>query len=255
MAFTGKNHKNTYKDILNLDNSNGGQDSILGVKDGEGVESSLKLGPSNTYVIPSANSTSTLKVTDSSTNPLLTVDGTDKIVKVNETQSIANTQYLRFSGNDIDVDAGTHWGVPLVAVPNAAVGFGTDVSPAYPSTANRFDDLIHVLHYVDTNITVDAVNILAGADSSSSGTMNFNLIALTTTDSTTIDEWGAGSPSVIFNQASATTNDGYEQFYRIVLDIVGGGEVDAGSYLALTIESSATTSDISVNALIRYHLR
>ena len=252
MALTDKTIASTYKDILQLDNTNDGFDAVLGVKDGAGVESSLKLGISNAYVMPSANSTSTLKVTDVGTNPLLVVDGTNKKVKVNETQSYANTQYLRFSANDIDVDSGTHIGVPVSGqTANAVVTFGTSANPAVPTQTVTADDWIHYIHYVDTNITVDAVQVLVGATAATGDALNFHLCSLATGDTTTVDEW---SGITVVADDSGTTSAGYEQFYRVALSIQSAN-VDAGDYLALTIEGNGTNSDYSVNALVRYHLR
>ena len=196
---------------------------------------------------------STFQVEDIDNNDILAVNASDKLVKVNETQSIANTQYLRFGAKDIDVDSGTHIGVPIAGMgANAVVTFGTGTDPSAPAVSNNGDDWIHYLHYADVNMTIDAVTVLVGASGATGDSINFHLLNLATSDSTTIDEWS--STTIVADQSSVTVNAGYEQFYRIPLDIQSAN-VDAGNYLALTIEGNGTNSDYSVNALVRYHLR
>lgn len=244
---------NTFKDLLHLDNSNSGiTASGETVKDGDGTSSCLGLGTNKFTITPGSNSTANVVMNNASGDGLLKVDGVNKLVKVNETQLAANTQYLRFFGHDIDVATGAH---QLVSVgghsPNTAKTLGTGTDPAVPTLSNDADDYIHYLHYVDTNITVDAVSVLSGANGASGDTINFHLVSLGTTDTVIVDEFT--SCTVVADNAS-TINAGYEQFYKNALDIQSA-DVDAGSYLAFTIESSGTNSDYSVNALVRYHLR
>ncbi len=256
MSLTGKTVSATYKDVLQVDNSNNGIDSTQTIKDGAGVSSCTAIGANQLVVSPGANSTSNVVMQDASGNTLFKVDGTNQLVYANITQKSVNTQYLRFFAHDIDVDNGTHIGVPLAGIqgtmPNANVTFGTSANPSAPALSNNADDWVHYLHYVDTNITVDGIQILVGGTAGTGDDLNFHLCSLATSDSTTIDEWS--STTIVADQSSATSTDGYEQFYRIALDIQSAN-VDAGNYLALTIEGSGTNSDYSVNALVRYHLR
>jgi len=248
---------NTFKDLLHLDNSNSGiTASGETVKDGDGTSSCLGLGTNKFTITPGANSTANVVMNNTSGDRVLAVDGVNKLVKVNETQLAANTQYLRFFGHDIDVQTGAHQLVSVAfgnasTVPNNPKSLGTGTDPAVPTLSNDADDYIHYLHYVDTNITVDAVNVLSGATGASGDTINFHLVSLGTTDTVLVDEFS--SCTVVADSAS-TINAGYEQFYKNALDIQSA-DVDAGSYLAFTIESSGTNSDYSVNALVRYHLR
>ena len=70
MSLQGKQIGNCFKDILQVDNSNNGISSVQDVKDGKGTTSSLKLGASNAYIIPSANSTTNFQVLDADGNTL-----------------------------------------------------------------------------------------------------------------------------------------------------------------------------------------
>tara|TARA_R110002020_G_scaffold434637_1_gene644760 strand:+ start:273 stop:1043 length:771 start_codon:yes stop_codon:yes gene_type:complete len=256
MALTDKTVANTYKDLLHLNNSNSGATANgTVVQDGNGTNTGLTLGTGKVKFTPSADSTTTMLVQNASGTNILNVDSTNNVVKAGETLSNVNTQYLRFFVHDLNVDNGTHIGVPFYAggvIPNAAVTFGTSANPSAPSVSNNGDDWIHYLHYVDTDITIDAVNVLVGATAATGDSINFHLLNLATGDSTTIDEWS--STTVVADQSSVTVNAGYEQFYRVPLDIQSA-DVASGNYLALTIEGNGTNSDYSVNALVRYHLR
>ena len=254
MALTDKTIASTYKDLLTLNNSNNGAIGAgTKVQDGNGQNTALTLGTRNSKFKPVSDHTSIFSVENAAGDDILRVDTANKLVKVNETQLVANTQYLRFGGQSIDVNNGTHRGVPLMGGnPVSGVNFGTSTDPAAEAVVNNGDDVIHYLHYVDTNITVDAVTVLVGATTATGDAINFHLCSLATSDTTTIDEWS--STTIVADQSPVTSIGGYEDFYRIALNIQSAN-VDAGNYLALTIEGDGTSSDYSVNALVRYHLR
>ena len=254
MALTDKTIAGTYKDLLHLNNSNSGATANgTVVQDANGTNTGLTLGTGKVKFTPSADSTTAMLVQNAGGTNIFNVDSTNNVVKSGATLSNVTTQYLRFSANDIDVDNGTHIGVPVAGqVANAAVTFGTGTDPSAPAVSNNGDDWLHYLHYVDVDIAVDAVTVLVGATAASGDSINFHLANLATSDSTTIDEWSG--TTIVADQSSVTVNAGYEQFYRIPLDIQSAN-VDAGNYLALTIEGNGTNSDYSVNALVRYHLR
>ena len=252
--LTDKTVANTHKDLLHLNNSNSGVDtSGTTIQDGDGANTMLTLGTRLTKIQPTvAPHVTSFAVNTVAGANILSVDTLNNLVKVNETQSIANTQYLRFSANDIDVDSGTHIGVPVAGQEaNAVVTFGTGTDPAVNTFSLTADDMIHYIHYVDTNITVDSVKVLVGATTASGDALNFHLVSLATSSATTISSW---SGITVVADDSGTTSAGYEQFYRVSLT-VQAADVDAGDYLALTIEGNGTNSDYSVNALVRYHLR
>ena len=243
------------KDLLHLNNGNSGIPSTpTTIQDGNGSNTSIALGTKGLAITPTVDNTSSLLVENASGDDTFRVDTTNKLVKVNETQSTANTQYLRFGAKDIDVDNGTHIGVPIAGMgANAAVTFGTGTDPTTPTLSNNLDDVVHYLHYVDVDITIDSSSILVGASAASGDTVNFHLMELVTTDTTPVDEF---SVAYTIGASPSVTSAGYEQFYRTALTLDGTyTDVDAGNYIFLTIEGSGTNSDYSVNALIRYHLR
>tara|TARA_Y100001937_G_scaffold128842_1_gene208813 strand:- start:4443 stop:5210 length:768 start_codon:yes stop_codon:yes gene_type:complete len=255
MSLNNKTIANTFKDLLQLDQNGSGMPDafIVTVKDGDGDSTALQLGKRGVIIHPTVNTVSTFEVEDIDGTNILTVSATDKIVKVNQTQTIANTQYLRFGAKDIDVNNGTHYAVPIAGMgPNTAINFGSSSEPSAPAFSNNGDDWIHYLHYVDKNITVDEVSILFGATAATGDTLNFHLLNLATSDSGTVDEW---STTTVVADDSGTTSAGYEQFYKVSLNLTSDVNIDAGNYLALTVEGNGTNSDYSINALVRYHIR
>ena len=252
MSLTGKKHSETYKDLLQLENNNNGLNATKTIKDGAGVSSCVGLGTNQVIIAPASNSSNNFQVADASGNVLLKVNGSASSVTGGITQSILNTQYLRFAQKSIDVDNGTHIGVSLSGNPSgSALSFGTSADPSAPNISNNGDDWVHYLHYVDTNISVQAVNILVSGTTATGDSLNFHLLNLATSDSTVIDEW---SSTTIVADDSGTSTNGYEQFYRIPLSIQSA-DVDAGNYLALTVEGNGTNSDYSINGLVRYNFR
>ena len=83
MSLTGKTKASTYKDILQMNNSNSGVDGTTrNVVDGEGTASALRMSSEKVLIIPDANdSTNTFLVQDKDSNSLLTVDSTNDLVK------------------------------------------------------------------------------------------------------------------------------------------------------------------------------
>ena len=64
--------------------------------------------------------------------------------------------------------------------------------------------------------------------------------------------------SLISTEAASTQFDGTisnSGVYTVPATTTNFSYLDAGNYLALTIEGNGTNSDYSVNALVRYHLR
>ena len=261
-SLTNKTIANSYKDLLQVGNNGNGIAStqIHTVKDGDGGDSSLQLGKRGTIVKPTVDTVSTFIVQDSGGNSILTARSNDSQVLAGSTQSFVNSQYLRFFGHDIDVDNGTHFGVPIVGfytsgsaeVPNTELTFGTGTNPGEPTITGSGDDIIHYAHFVDTNITVDAVNVLFAANGSGSDTLTFHLISFESAGTgNAVDE--LNTVTVIADD-SGQASTGHNQFYRVALDIQSAN-VNAGKYLFLTVEGNGTNADYTINAQVRYHFR
>ena len=67
MSFTGKSPADTYKDILNIDNSNSGVDSTARiVESGNGSETAISLSDRSLKVKSNTNNTTALDVSNAS---------------------------------------------------------------------------------------------------------------------------------------------------------------------------------------------
>ena len=98
MSFTGKTKASTYKDILQMNNSNSGVDTTTrNVVDGEGTASAISISDDVLTVKPqNDDTTAVFNVQDSDSNNLLVVDSTNDLVKAGLTQTAVNTQIQHF---------------------------------------------------------------------------------------------------------------------------------------------------------------
>ena len=99
MSLTGKTKAGSYKDLLQMNNSNNGVDATTrNVVDGEGTGSSLFLSDDQVAVTPQdADGVAIFKVTDKDANTLLAVDSSNDVVTANG--NAVNTYVKEFSLN------------------------------------------------------------------------------------------------------------------------------------------------------------
>ena len=96
MALTGKSPADTYKDLLEIDNSNSGVDNTArDIKTGNGASTSLKVSDRSCIVTSSTDNTGAFYVQDSGDNIKFQVDTTNDQVKALGTH--VNTQYANFN--------------------------------------------------------------------------------------------------------------------------------------------------------------
>ena len=169
MSLTNKTVASSYKDLLQVDNSNSGVDATLrNVKDGEGTDSSLLLSDDSIKVIPANDDTTTtfLVNTNSNTN-VFKVDTTNQLVYASG--NIVNTQYANFgigSNGATQFDDDTHHALVFggggyggsADPPN----FGTGTDPATTFTASntvhyKAGDITSSLWYIHDDISIDAI--------------------------------------------------------------------------------------------------
>ena len=98
MSLSGKTIKNSYVDLLQLDNSNSGvPTSVTAIKDGAGSSTALQISDDNVRIIPQNDDTTTaLDVrAKGSGNPVLSVDTSNELVSASG--NIVNTQNAYFT--------------------------------------------------------------------------------------------------------------------------------------------------------------
>jgi len=263
MSLTGKTKASTYKDILQMNNSNSGiGTSSNRVVDGEGTASCISLSDDSLTVRPVNDDTiATFFVRSQSGTNLFAVDSNNSVTKANG--NIVNTQYAYFGiGGDQSVSfaANTHTPLPFQtgthSKTNDLVLFGTGTDPATTFTTaegsnTRASSLVPVLWRVHDNITIDEIKHFEGADAATGDTSRMHLMSYTFTSGATAC---LTSGAVIANTSADNTNAGSEQPYLQDWTI-GTEDIDAGKVLLCMFRSDSINSDYSVSVTIKYHLR
>ena len=95
-SLGGKSPANTYKSLLKVaDESNGVSTIASQIEDGEGTSTCLSVSDDTLGIQPqNDNTATTFTVSNASGNTVLAADASNKLVKVNGTQTVANTQIL-----------------------------------------------------------------------------------------------------------------------------------------------------------------
>ena len=158
MSLTGKTIANSYKDLLQVNNSNSGIDTTArSIVDGEGTTSALSLSDDALGIRPQNDDTSSLlSVRSLAGTQLLIADSTLLVVK--SLGHILNTQYKTFRTLQLSAVAETWYALEFDGgiMPNIGDTLGTGEFPATTFTAtvlslnyywyvhdNKFDDFPH----------------------------------------------------------------------------------------------------------------
>ena len=260
-SFTGSSLKDVYKDILQTDNSNSGlSTSIKQIKCGDGDATSLYLSTQNAKIQPAADSTTNTVINDTDGNALVAVDSTNDLVKAGIGQHTVNTQYAYFGIGSADSvwaggSADNHYAVPFNSIATQTlVGGGTATDPATSFTiSDSGDDMVGVLWYIMDDITIDRVIWWAGGDAASGGVTRAHLMYYT------IDSGGSAtsgdlSSGAVSAYSADVTNNGYEQSHYNQMTI-STADIDAGKAILFFFRADAVSSDFTINATVKYHLR
>ena len=261
MTFINKKPSNTYKDILQIDNSNSGVSSTLKqIKSGSGDGSSIYISEDKLKHQPTTDSTDSVVLYDKDGNALFTIDTTNDLVKLGISQIHANTQYATFGVSSADtVWAGktenTHTAVPFNSngLSGVVVNLGTSTNPATTLTVGTIaDDLVNSFMAVPTNIVVDSVSFWVGANGATGDTLRCHLMSfdIVTTAGAT---GGDLSNGVVIADGADIVSAGYEQSYYQSMT-VQSSSVSAGKVLLFLFRQDGTNSDYSVSANLKYHL-
>ena len=240
MSLSGKTLANTYKDILQMDNSNSGVDATTrSIKDGEGTTSALSLSDDVVSVKPqSDNTTATFLVENSS--------GTQYAYF-----SVGNTQSASFADD-------THQAIPFASAMYGNVSyppaFGTGTDPATTFTTSegngtRASDIVACLWYVTDAISIDSVTGIEGADTATGDTTRMHLFSYDFTSGAT----ACLTNGTLLAHNSDVTNAGSEQPYLSSFT-VDSAAVASGKVILAFLKSDSINSDYSLNIKVKYHL-
>ena len=260
MSYTGKSPSETYKDLLYVDNNNGGVDSTKrAVKTGNGESTSMILSDRGLTLQSSTDNTGLLEVKNAAGASKLTVDSTNNQVKALGTH--VNTMYAHFaveSAESTNYAANTHYAIPFNGNtnPNTVqppdIGTGTDPDTTFTTAeanSQRASNLQTCLWYVPDNISIDAVYSLEGADTATGDTTRMHLMSYTFTSGST----SALTGGTLLAHNDDVTNAGSEQVYLSTWT-VDSAAVTSGKVIVATFRQDGTNSDYSASITIKYHL-
>jgi len=262
MSLTGKTKASTYKDILQMNNSNSGVDTTArNIVDGEGTASAISLSDDQVGITPQNDDTTTVfKVSDSDNNNLLVVDSTNDLVKAGIGQHIVNTNIKEFAMDyqEASPDTADTWHA-LVSTFNHSdtneLEMGTGSTPATTLTiANTAYIMVKHYWYVPFNISIDSCNVWFGADMGAGDVVKFSVMSYTvdTSNSSTGGDLSSGVENCV--SPSTISGAGREQAYYQALT-VSTADVDAGKVIMACVAQDGTNADLTVNMQLVYHLR
>ena len=263
MSLTNKTIANTYKDILQVDNSNNGiSTSTLTIKSGDGTETCTSISDDQLTIRPkNDNTTDTLNIRNVGGTELLKVDSTNTAVKaLGQYVNTGVHQFMYSSVNAKPTTANTWSALDSIGggrFRSTVIELGTGSSPATTydvSGGNVADDFVQSIWYVPFNIAIDSVRVWFGADDASGDDVKFSVMSYTisTANDATGGDLSAGVENCV--SPSTITGAGYEQAYYQSLTI-NTANVDSGKAIVACVHQNGTNADLTVNMQLVYHLR
>ena len=260
MSLVGKTPSNSFKDLLHVDNSNNGlTTSDKRVKSGDGTSSCLSLSDDVLHVQPQNDDTgSAVRVNSKDNTARFVVDTDTPAVKA--LGQYVNTNIKQFMFSSVNAHpSSTNWtmldsigGGRFNTSPST---MGTGSTPATTLTVSTTaDDLVQSIWYVPFNIAIDSCNVWFGADVSGGDTVKFSIMSYTidSANGSTGGDLSAGAEHCA--SGSTIAGAGYEQAYYQALT-VSSANVDAGKVITANVLQDGTSSDLTVNLQLVYHLR
>tara|TARA_R110000824_G_scaffold400186_1_gene607175 strand:+ start:549 stop:1337 length:789 start_codon:yes stop_codon:yes gene_type:complete len=262
MSLTGKTKASSYKDILQMNNSNSGVDTTTrNVVDGEGTASVIGISDDVLKVMPqNDDTTSTFNVRDKDNNVLLSVDSTNDLVKAGAGQHIVNTAikdwFITYQSQyPSTADTWRALGLGGGGRTIGNVTMGTGATPALSYTiATTAHELVGLFWYVPFNISIDSCHAWFGADTATGDVVKFSVMSYTvdSANGSTSGDLSSGVQNCV--SPSAITGAGYEQAYYQALT-VSTADVNAGRVICAFVAQDGTNSDLSCNMQLIWHCR
>ena len=263
MSLENKTIANTYKDLLQIDNSNNGITSAnKQIKSGNGANSCASISDDSLAIQPqSDDNASVLEVKATNSTSLLQVDSTNTVVKT--LGQYANTNIKQFNICSVNSEPHTAntWTM-MSAMGNSrwnttAPEMGSGATPATTydiSSTDDADNLVQCMWYVPFNIAIDSCNVWFGADDATGDTVKFSVMSYTvsTANDVTGGDLSAGVENCV--SPSTITGAGHEQAYYQALT-VSTANVDAGKVIIAYVHQDDVNADLTVNMQVVYHLR
>ena len=259
MSLTDKPVKTSYKDVLQIDNSNSGFDStVRQVKSSDGSGSSIYVSQRTVKIQGNSDASTTLDVQDADGNTKLLGDTTNDYVKALGLH--VNTQYVYFGAVSTEsIWAGntnnTHYMIPFQSNSSSAlVPIGTGLQPDTSfSISATGDDIVNCMWYVLDNIIIDRVVWWSGADSGTADTTRAHLVSFDVVNDNSSTSGNLSNGVVVCDGADVVNNGNEDSHYRLMT--IQSPNIDAGKAVFFTFRKDGTNSDYSLRATIKFHLR
>ena len=261
MSLTGKTKAGSYKDLLQMNNSNNGVDATTrNVVDGEGTASAISLSDDEFVIQPQNNDTiRPFIVRDKDGNGLFSVDSTNDVVRAGIGANIVNTQIKEFgisSSFSLPHAVNTWTAISMgTAESQARLEFGTSSTPStsYTIDLNADDMVVHMWH-IPFDITIDQCRVWFGGDAASGDVVKFSVMSYTidTDNGSTGGDLSSGVENCV--SPSTITGAGYEQAYYQSLTI-STADVDRNKVIMAFVSQDGSNSDLSIHMQLVYHLR
>ncbi len=257
-SLAGKSPSNTFKSLLKVaDETNGVSASTSQIEDGEGTSTCVSISDDRFLIQPQDDdTTTTLQVSNKSGNNILAVDTTNDCVKVNATQTYANTQLLEFTAYRIVPVAGRHYFVPCGGNSFAGHlaekdnGAGTDPDTTLDA-GTITDELVNMLFYVPANITIDGVRFMVSTDQDTDTTINVHLYSFDMVNAGGTSDGDLSNGTLLAN-GQATSVD--RNVIKTVSCSIDSADVTSGKVLACFVENETNTDDINIRVQVLYHI-
>ena len=266
MSLKDKLISASYKDVLQVDNSNNGVgSSLLPVKDGDGNRSAVSISDDNVLIQPVNDDTSTaLEVKGATGTTLLVGTGADARMKWQGHHILTHTQEFNLSSYLASPSSTDTWTAitPSGTRPQAGFENGTantssfgDTAPATSYTvSSNADDIVNMVWIVPADITIQSCKVYYGADTATGDDAVFSLNSynIDISNSSTGGDLALGvqncvSPSVV--SAAGYTTMLYQNLTVSTADVNSGRAIIA--YMAI----DTNNSDYSVKFQLKYFYR
>lgn len=263
MSLANKTIANTYKDLLQIDNSNNGiSTSAIAIKSGDGTSSSTSLSDDSLAVKPqNDDNTDVFTVKSKSNTSLFKVDSTNTVVQA--LGQYVNTNIQSFGIGSVNSNPSTdNWtmlgkdmgGHRFNSVPITMGSGGTPATTYDVSGGNVASNLVQSIWYLPLNITIDSVHVWQGADASSGDDVDYSVMSYAI--STANDATGGDLSDGVQVAVSPSTLDpfGYDRALYQSLT-VSSANVNSGRVLVALMKPGSNNSDFTVSMQVVYHLR
>ena len=261
MSFTGKSPSETKNDILYVDADNNGAHASIAkvVKTGSGNATPVYIDQQELTVRPTTDATKTFSVENAAGTGKLQVDTTNNQIKLFNIHAF--TQYKEFGLYDFSPTQGYHnrmvcnnmmfsdSGDDIIA-DDSMFSNGTDPATTLDLSANgTASSLVACTWFVQSNITIDEVRVVATCNSSHA--LNFHLYSYTLDTSSNHGDLSSGTLLAHIGSSMSATNTTMKTD-TLTID---SADVDANKVIYAFVENEGGTGDVTCQLVVKYHLR